>query len=98
MSKARRSKTAKTDRNWAGKGRGGSPHATEAGSAEPRGHAQRDEFEYIVIGSGAGGGPVAANLAKAGRQVLLLEAGGDANNPRSRFKYSVPGSNARLDP
>lgn len=35
------------------------------------------EFEYIVIGSGAGGGTVAARLAEAGCKVLLLEAGDD---------------------
>lgn len=34
-------------------------------------------FEYIVVGSGPGGGPVAANLARAGHSVLLLEAGDD---------------------
>ncbi|MGZ8532742.1 MAG: NAD(P)-binding protein [Candidatus Binatia bacterium] len=31
-------------------------------------------YEYIVVGSGAGGGTVAARLAEAGRSVLLLEA------------------------
>src|SRR6516164_5182980 len=36
-----------------------------------------DQFEYIVVGSGAGGGTLAARLAEAGRTVLLLEAGGD---------------------
>jgi choline dehydrogenase len=34
-------------------------------------------FEYVVIGSGPGGGPLASNLARAGHSVLLLEAGDD---------------------
>jgi choline dehydrogenase-like flavoprotein len=33
--------------------------------------------EYIVVGSGAGGGTVASRLAEAGCSVILLEAGGD---------------------
>ncbi len=44
------------------------------------------EFDYIVVGSGAGGGPVAANLAEAGYRVLLLEAGDEQENAT----YSVP--------
>jgi choline dehydrogenase len=47
------------------------------------------EFDYIVVGSGAGGGPLAANLAKAGFSVLLIEAGGDQDT----LNYAVPGFN-----
>ena len=40
------------------------------------------EYEYIVVGSGAGGGTLAARLAEAGCRVLLLEAGGDPRQLR----------------
>jgi choline dehydrogenase len=39
------------------------------------GTPQNPDFDYIVIGSGAGGGPVAARLAEAGYLVGLIEAG-----------------------
>jgi choline dehydrogenase len=50
------------------------------------------DFDYVIVGSGAGGGPLAANLAGAGFTVLLLEAGGDpcTADETGRLMYEVP--------
>lgn len=48
-------------------------------------------YEFVVVGSGAGGGPLAARLAMAGHKTLLIEAGEDhglSNN------YTVPAYSA----
>ena len=37
----------------------------------------KSSFDYIIVGSGAGGGPLACRLALARKKVLLIEAGGD---------------------
>lgn len=39
-----------------------------------------DTYDYIVTGSGPGGGTLAVNLAKAGYSVLLVEAGEDTSD------------------
>ncbi|WAC71692.1 GMC oxidoreductase [Roseateles sp. SL47] len=55
---------------------------------------QATPFDYIVIGSGAGGGPLAARLAKGGRRVLVLEAGVDASmGPDGKPLPIQPGDN-----
>lgn len=42
--------------------------------------SEADLFDFIIVGSGAGGGPLAAGLAREGYSVLLLEAGGHDTN------------------
>ncbi|KAI1118598.1 GMC oxidoreductase [Nemania sp. NC0429] len=44
----------------------------------------KKEYEYIIVGSGPGGAPLAANLAIAGHSVLLIDAGGDYGHLRER--------------
>src|SRR5574342_58701 len=59
--------------------------------------ARAPEYEYIVVGSGAGGGTLAARLAEKGRSVLLLEAGSDTTDAaceRLPEDYSVPAFHA----
>lgn len=59
------------------------------GAAEyPAPVSAAEDPDFIVVGSGAGGGPLAANLARRGFSVLLLEAGQD--DVHERYDYKVP--------
>jgi len=50
-----------------------------------------NEPDYVIVGSGAGGGTLAARLAEAGMRVVLLEAGGDPRSgPGLPEDYDVP--------
>jgi choline dehydrogenase len=48
------------------------------------------DADYVVVGSGAGGGPIAMRLAEAGYSVLVIEAGGDEED----LAYQVPAFHA----
>ncbi|KAJ7280596.1 hypothetical protein C8J57DRAFT_1464109 [Mycena rebaudengoi] len=46
-------------------------------------------YDYIVVGSGAGGGPVAARLAENGFSVLVIETGVDQRNNMNTTLFSL---------
>ncbi len=59
--------------------------------------AKRPEWDYVIVGSGAGGGTLAARLVESGMRVFLLEAGGDplrTSADRLPEDYEVPAFHA----
>lgn len=57
-------------------------------------------FDYIVVGSGAGGGPLACNLARdpRGFKIALVEAGRDPavhDDKTTNFNYLIPALHGR---
>jgi len=59
--------------------------------------AESLEWDYVIVGSGAGGGTLAARLVESGMRVFVLEAGGDPRATaadRLPDDYDVPGFHA----
>ncbi|SCK56117.1 Choline dehydrogenase [Variovorax sp. HW608] len=58
--------------------------------------ADPTDWDYVIVGSGAGGGTLAARLAEAGMRVFLIEAGGDPRTGDRRLPddYDVPAFHA----
>lgn len=58
--------------------------------------ADPTDWDYVIVGSGAGGGTLAARLAEAGMRVFLIEAGDDPRTGDSRLPddYDVPAFHA----
>lgn len=54
--------------------------SAKAGETINYGYDPNVEYDYVVVGSGPGGGPLASRLALAGHKVLLIDAGGDPGN------------------
>lgn len=70
---------------------------TTQGAGDDPNPAHLREWDYIIVGSGAGGGTLAARLAENHMRVFLIEAGGDpidTDGDRLPDDYTVPGFHA----
>ncbi|KAJ6078483.1 hypothetical protein N7467_008236 [Penicillium canescens] len=68
------------------------------GGKTTRDNATSTEYDYVVVGSGPGGGPLAARLAIAGYRVLLLDAGDDQGNATQQIVPALQLQSTEYDP
>ncbi|SPO04123.1 related to choline dehydrogenase [Cephalotrichum gorgonifer] len=59
------------------------PQSISCGGTSPA----DEHYDYIVVGSGPGGGPLASKLARAGHSVLIVEAGDDQS---ANYNSEIP--------
>ena len=52
----------------------------------------KSKFDYIIVGSGAGGSSIFSELALQGKEVLLIEEGTDFNNQISNKEKRIANS------
>jgi choline dehydrogenase len=68
------------------------------GTNSTQGGPYLDDYDYIVVGSGPGGAPLAARLGLAGNNVLVIEAGSDVTNQDWNITVPLFNSKATEDP
>ncbi|KAJ6620004.1 hypothetical protein B0H10DRAFT_1114433 [Mycena sp. CBHHK59/15] len=62
-------------------------HALSASSLPACPDTSDAEFDFVVVGSGVGGGPVAARLAESGFSVLVVDAGHEVVNVNTTIPF-----------
>jgi choline dehydrogenase len=68
------------------------------GANSTRGDPSVESYDYIVVGSGPGGAPLAARLGLAGNKVLVIEAGSDVTPQDWNVTVPLFNSKASEDP
>jgi choline dehydrogenase len=68
------------------------------GTNSTQGGTYLDDYDYIVVGSGPGGAPLAARLGLAGNKVLVIEAGSDVAPQDWNITVPLFNSKATEDP
>jgi len=69
-----------------------------SGANSAQGGPYVESYDYIVVGSGPGGAPLAARLGLAGNKVLVIEAGSDVTPQDWNVTVPLFNSKASEDP
>ncbi|KAK7006193.1 choline dehydrogenase [Favolaschia claudopus] len=67
-----------------------SAHVLGAVSLSACSSQSEPDYDFVVVGAGVGGGPVAARLVESGFSVLVVDAGHDVNNLNTTIPFYFP--------